>query len=110
MRCKMARSVAFFVLALVVASWCYAAEDRECTQSNPKLVTITFKEVPLAKALELLSKQGLNYVATKEVLDSAPPVTARFRNVPVMEAAKLIVRTAGLYYVIEPPMRIQVQH
>ena len=104
-----AGSAAFLFLVLVIVGWAYADEAKGPAQSQARLVTISFNEVPLGKALQLLSKHGLNYIATKETLDSAPLVTARFKDMPVMAVAKAIVKTAGLYYIIESPGKIRVR-
>ena len=101
--------VAFLLLTVIVAGWCQAAEKEGSRPTKTKLVTITLNKAPLRTALELLSKHGLNYLAAEDVLESAAPVTARFRNVPVMDAAKAIVTTCGLCYVIESPAKMRVR-
>ena len=100
--------VALLLLTLAVMAGAYADEAKDQPKEQSRPITITFNDVPLGRALELLSKHGLNFVATKDVLDAAPPVSARFKNIPVMNAAKAIVKTAGLYYVIESPKKIRV--
>ena len=106
----MFRLAAITIVSIALFAQPATSSGDKRSNGGEKLITITFRDTPLSEALHQLGKFGLNYVCSKEVLESAPRVNARLKDVPLIEAAKAIVTACGLYYAIESerPARIRI--
>lgn len=67
-----------------------------------KRVTMDFDKVGLQSVMRFLSKEsGINYVASQNVLNLDPVVTARFQNTTLEEVTKYITKSLGLIYRVD---------